>query len=297
MIEAKVMENEPPVSKIKLMIVGHEKNGKTRLAATGRKPVLIHDHDNRSEALNKLPGVYVLSYVEPPSNMLPEASQDQLDILDQLEHNSDISKLQLKGKKLFPNVPEGTIVRTNVIDSISTLGKHFQDYALYTTKGLRRDISLGKMTVSLPGGWDAWNAEMKAVEPTILRFLALPADTTIILHETAEEAPDSTPESKRFTGRVDIYPSRYQMLLKYFNEVWRVKLTNIGGRFVPRVYPYPVFEFDCATAMLLDQVENPNIEEMIAKHEKRLAEGWTPSVPQLPASEAKALPAVGSFKI
>jgi len=286
MIEARVMENEPPVSKIKLMIVGHEKNGKTRLAATGRKPVLIHDHDNRSEALNKIPGVYVLSYLEPPPPIQPDAMQDQLDILDQLERNLDISKLTLKGKRLFPTVPENTIVRTNVIDSVATLGKHCQDYAMYNSKGLRRELALGKITINLPAGWDTWNAEMKSVEPIVLRFLALPTDTTTVFHETAEESEDSTPENKKFTGKVDIYPSRYQMLLKYFNEVWRVKLTPVGGRFIPRVYPHPVYEFDCATAMLLDPVEDPNIEAMIAKHEKRLAEGY-----KLGATEPKALPA------
>jgi hypothetical protein len=296
MIESKIVAEEPPVSKLKLMIVGHEKNGKTRLAATGRKPVLIHDHDNRSEALNGIPGVYVLSYVDPQAPKLPEASQDQLDILDQLEADLDISHLVMKGKRLFPNVPEGTILRTNVLDSIATLGRNFQNYAMYHNPGIRRDISFGKTKVSLPGGWDAWNAETKSVEPLIQRFLALPADTTVIMHESLEETPDSTPENKRLTGRVEIYPNRYQLLLKYFNEVWRVKLTQINGRYVPRVYPLPTYEFDCATALLLDPQEEPNIEAMISKHEARLKNGWQPSLPQTTTPQAQ-LPAPGSFKI
>src|SRR5713101_1087880 len=60
-----VMSEEPPVSKLKLLIVGHEKNGKSRLAATGRKPILFHDFDDRAEALNGIPGVYVIPYPDP----------------------------------------------------------------------------------------------------------------------------------------------------------------------------------------------------------------------------------------
>lgn len=283
MVEARVMSEEESVTKLKIMIVGPEKNGKSRLAATGRAPILFHDHDNRAEAMNGIPGVYVISYKEPPFPKIPEACQEQLDILDQLEHNMDISKLKLGGKPLFPTVPENTIVRTNVIDSLATVGKHFQDYAMFTSPGIRRDVNMGKFKVMLPGGWDAWNAETKSVEPTILRFLALPTDTILTLHETPEEAPDSTPEAKKFTGRVSIYPARYQLLLKYFNEVWRIRLTNINGNYLPRVYVQPTYEFDSATAMLLDKVESPNISSMMAKHEERvkaLPSGQTPITAQ-----------------
>jgi hypothetical protein len=280
MIQAKQMDQEPPVSKLKLMIVGHEKNGKTQLAATGRKPILIHDHDNRSEALNGKPGVYVLSYVEPPWPNQPEAFQDQLEVLDQLEQNLDISKLKLKGKVLFPNVPEGTLVRTNVIDSLSTLANHTKAYAMYGSPGIRREIKMGKFTVHLPGGWDAWNAETMSVEPMILRFLALPVDTTVVLHESPEQAPSSTPENKVYTGRVEVFPNRYGMLLKYFNEIWRVKLTPVGGKYLPRVYALPNYEFDCATALALDAVEEPNIEKMIEKHEARIKNGYQIGAPQ-----------------
>src|SRR5208282_4454444 len=127
MIEAKIMSEEPPVSKLKLLIVGHEKNGKSRLASTARRPVLFHDFDNRSEALNKIPGVYVLSYKDPIWPNQPEAAQDFIDILAQIESDLDISKLKNnKGKLYFPTVPEGTILKTNVIDSIATYGADVQ---------------------------------------------------------------------------------------------------------------------------------------------------------------------------
>lgn len=286
MIQARTMSEEPPITKLKLMIVGHEKNGKSLLASTGRKPILFHDHDNRAEALNGRPGVYVNSYIDPQWPNQPEAASDQLDILDQLENNLDLSQLKHKGKKIFPNASENTILRTNVIDSLVTLGRNTQAYALYGTPGIRREIPVGKMKVHLPAGWDAWNAEMKSVEPMILRFLALPTDTIVILHEDAEQAPDSTAEAPRYTGRVSVYPHRYQMLVKYFNELWRVKLTQVGGLYVPRVYARPSYEFDSASAMFLDDKEEPNIEAMFAKHEARVKQGYKlgqVSPAQLPA--------------
>jgi hypothetical protein len=110
---------------------------------------------------------------------------------------------------------------------------------------------------------------MTFVENSILRLLALPSDTIIILHETDEETPDSTAEKPKFTGRAAVFPVRYRMLLKYFNEVWRVKLTqsfvNGQARYVPKVYPLPTYDFDSATALLLDPVEEPDISGMLAK--------------------------------
>jgi hypothetical protein len=146
---------------------------------------------------------------------------------------------------------------------------------MYNSPDLRREINIGSHKLFFGRGWDATNAEMTEVEQFILRLTALPTDTIIVLHETAEQADDSTPENKKFTGRADVYPPRFRMLLKYFPEVWRVKLTQVVGKnnqisFVPRVYPLPTYEFDSGTTMLLDAVEEPNIEQMIVKHELRL---------------------------
>jgi len=265
------MSQEQQGGKLKLAIVGHEKNGKSWLAATGRKNVLFHGFDQRSEALSGKKGVYELTYVDPQWPKQPESAQNFLTTLGKLEDSLDLSKLGFK-------VPEGTLVRTNVIDSVQTFAQAFQRYALYNSKDIRRELTIGSMKVFLPGGWDAWNAEMVPVENAILRLLALPTDTIIVLHETAEETADSTSEKPRFSGRVGVFPVRYQRLIKYFNEVWRVKLTqsvvNNKSAYLPRVYPLPNYEFDCATAMDLDATEEPNIEAMISKSEhRRLAAG------------------------
>src|SRR5229473_287625 len=265
--ELRIMAEEPPVAKLKIALVGKEKHGKSWLSATGRPNVLVHDFDNRAEALQGKRGVYVISYVEPQWPKQPEAAQKFLDNLAKLEDSLDLSDLGFK-------CPKGTLVGTNVIDSIQTFGKAFQNYALYGQKDIRREITFGGLKVFLPGGWDAWNAEMVPVENCVLRTLALPTDTVIVLHETAEETADSTSEKPRFTGRVGVFPVRYQRLIKYFNELWRVKLIQmtVNGKlaYKPQVFPLPNYEFDCATAMMLDAQEEPSIIQMIAKHEQRL---------------------------
>ncbi len=288
--ELRIMQEEPPVAKLKIALVGKEKNGKSRLASTGRPNVLVHDFDNRAEALQGRRGVYVISYVEPQWPKQPEAAQKFLDNMSKLEESLDLADLGFK-------CPKGTLVGTNVVDSIQTFGKAFQNYALYGQKDIRREITYGGMKVFLPGGWDAWNAEMVPVENSVLRLLALPTDTIIVLHETAEETPDSTSEKPRFTGRVGVFPVRYQRLIKYFNELWRVKLTQTTENqklvYVPKVFPLPSYEFDAASAMLLDAQEDPSIVQMIAKHEQRLKNNGL----QLPSTEAKKLPEAVKVKL
>ena len=262
-IELSNMEEVTEVGKMKLAIVGYEQNGKSRLAATARKPVLVHDFDNKRESLRGLPGVYVMSYVDPVWPNQPTAAQDFLTTIGKLENSLDLFDLGFK-------VAKGTYVKTNVVDSMQTLGKAAQNYAMHNSPGLRREITFGGHKVFIPSGWDAVNAEMKEVENFVLRLMALPTDTIIILHETSEEADGSTPEKKIYTGRADVYPPRYRMMLKYFPEVWRVKLTQVveGNKvyFAPRVYPLPNSEFDSGTTMMLNAVEEPDIQKMLDSH-------------------------------
>jgi hypothetical protein len=266
-LEFTIMENEPPTTKNKIALVGAEQNGKSWLAATGRKPILFHEFDGKKESLRGKPGVYVLSYVDPRWPNQPTAAQDFLTNISKLENSLDLSKLGF-------NVPEGTFVKTNVVDSVQTLGKAAQQYAMYNNKDLRREITFGGHKVFFANGWDAINSEMSEVDNFILRLLAMPTDTIITLHETDEKAAGSTPEKPKYTGKIDVYPPRYRMLLKYFPEVWRVKLTQCTGannqlRYLPRVFPLPTYDFDCGTTMQLDAMEEPDIEAMLRKHEQR----------------------------
>ena len=285
-VELKDMSQEPLTSKLKIALIGHEKNGKSQLAATARKPILFHEFDGREEALAGRQGVFVLPYKDKSWPMQPEAAQDFLTNLSKLEDSLDLNNLSAK-------IPKGTFVRTNVVDSIQTFGRAFMQYALYGSPDIRREMKVGTHKVYLPGGWDAWNSEMVSVENAVLRLLALPCDTIIILHETEEETPDSTAEKPKFTGRISVYPVRYQRLLKYFNEVWRVRLTQVvdgnKSRYLPRVYALPNYEFDAATTLNIDAVESPNIEALIKKSEQ--------SNKLLGSTSQKAMPQIAGVKL
>jgi len=274
-VELSNMEEITQVGKLNLALIGYEQNGKSILATTARKPILFHEFDGKKETLRGKPGVFVLSYKDPQWPNQPTAAQDFLTKIGQLENSLDLADLGF-------SVPKGTFVKTNVVDSIQTLAKVCSNYAMHNSPGLRREITFGGHKVFFPNGWDAINAETSEVENFVLRLMALPCDTIITLHETSEEADGSTPEKRIYTGRADVYPPRYRRLLKYFSEVWRVKLTQVVENnkvfFAPRVYPLPNNEFDSGTTMMLDQVEEPNIVRMLAKHDSRVV-ALRPTVP------------------
>jgi hypothetical protein len=164
---------------------------------------------------------------------------------------------------------------------MASLGKLMMDYELYSSSDLNRQIKIGtKLSINIPKNFDAWNAEMKAVENIVMRSFAMPINVFCLFHERAEETADSSIEKPKFTGRVSLYPVRYKdLLLKYFTDIWRVKLTQVisGSKveFIPRVYVLPDLAHDNGTSMKLDAIEEPDIAKMIAKHASR-----TVSTPQ-----------------
>lgn len=277
MIEARAMENEKSTGKLRVAIIGPEKNGKSILTTTAKGVKLQLDYDQRADSVAGKKDVYSITLRDPQWPKMPEAAEEVLDIMTGLETSLDLSKLvDKKGVRLFPEAKPETMVENIIHDSMSSLARFVMAYEMYNTKELRRDIVLGpKLTVHIPKSFDAWNAEMGGVTNIVMRSMALPCNVFCIFHEVAEEAVDSTEDKPKYTGRVSIYPVRYRSLLKYFNEVWRVKLApvsnNTGVRYIPRVYPLPDFAMDAATTMLLDPVEEPDIEAMIKKHHQRLS--------------------------
>lgn len=269
-----------PFEHLRLAIVGAEKSGKSRLASTGRKEVLFLDFDQRKESIAKIAGVHAISFRDAAFPNTPDAAPICLSVMSALEQSLDLSKLSiivpgLSGeKKAFPNLKPETMVKTIVFDSIFSMAECFRRYALATNKDLRREISFGTTKVYMVNGWDSWNAETGATVPIIMRALALGVDVILILHEMLEQSEDSTDENPKFTGRTSVYPRRYQQILKNFNEVWRMKLTQVPVlednktvyKFIPRVYPLPDAQFNAASALLIGAVEEPNIEAIIARH-------------------------------
>jgi hypothetical protein len=203
-------------------------------------------------------------FKEKPYPDQPVVFSECLDILSQLEKSTDLGLLDQKFK-LGLEIPPETMLKTAIIDSGFSFGRAIMRFALFTNPDLRKTINIGgKLQIHTPKSWAAWGGETNTVEDYLIRLFALGIDVIFILHETAEEAADSTEENPRFTGKQTVYPVRYKNLLKYFNEVWRISRPDKG---VPKVSTVPEYAFAIAgTTLKIDAVEAPDIAAMIAKH-------------------------------
>jgi hypothetical protein len=270
------MSTEVSTDILHAAIVGPENNGKSILCTTAPGVKLFMDYDQKRQVLSGKKDTYAITFKNPGGFILPDAAEEILDVLTGLEISLDLANLKDKrGTRIFPEVPEGTMVKNIVHDSMASLGRLMMEYELYSNGDLNRQIKIGtKLTINIPKNFDAWNAEMKAVESVVMRSFALPINVFCNFHERAEETADSSIEKPKFTGRVSLYPVRYKdLLLKYFTDIWRVKLTQVvvGSKveFIPRVYVLPDLSHDNGTSMRLDAVEEPDISKMIAKHISR----------------------------
>lgn len=276
MIESRVMETEAPSEYLHVALVGPESNGKSTLGSTAPGVKLFMDYDQKAKVLAGKKDVYCTTFKNTgPSYNIQGAAEEVLDVMTGLEQSLDLYNLKdVKGNKIFPTVLEGTVVNNLFHDSMASLGKLFMDYELSSNNDLRREIKIGqKLTVYIPKNFDSWNAEMKAVESIVMRSFALPVNVFCLFHERAEEAADSSVEKPKYTGRVSVYPVRYKdLLLKYFTDIWRVKLTYGQGGYSPKVYTKPDFAHDNASSLLLDPIEEPNITDMLAKHKRAKAQ-------------------------
>jgi hypothetical protein len=261
-VEAISLIDEPPFDKLSLALVGKEKSGKSLLAGTARAPVLFFDFDQRREGLKILPkeilkNIYVLAFTDPTWPNMPTSYSQALDYVSIVERGGTLKDLGF-GVEQRP--------KTAVIDSIQTFAKSVMSFSLYNNKEIRRSINVaGKMELQVPYGFDGWNAEMQGVEGVVLRLLAVKGlDVIIILHETPEEAPESTDKNPVYTGRIEVFPVRHKRLLKNFNEVWRV--TREIGK-IPAIQTTADYKYTAASCLDLNDLGNPpNIAMALAKY-------------------------------
>jgi AAA domain len=241
MIELADMETATPFDRLRLVLVGKEKTGKSKLAATGRKGVLVFDWDNRRESLAGMKGVRAVTLCDPGNPITqPTAFNDGTTILTKLETARTFTGIG------FKNVPEKEDeIKTVVVDSVYSMARAAANFAKYTTQDLARTIRIGSMIVRLTNGWDTWNAEIGLVEQFIERLLALKGmDIILIFHEENEEAPSSTPERRNYTGRFEPFPARYGNIIKYFNECWRLTRDKPGA---PTIQREPNYQFQASS--------------------------------------------------
>lgn len=82
------------------------------------------------------------------------------------------------------------------------------------------------------------------------------------LHECMEEDERSTEENPIYTGKIEVYPRRYNTLLVYFNEVWR--LTRETGK-TPTIKCDPDGKFiQAATALGIEKVHVADISKILS---------------------------------
>lgn len=239
-----------PLDQLKLAIIGPPGGGKSRLAATCRKPSFHYDFDGRAGSIAGIEGVYIKT-LQDTNPIVPDAFSKYIRDIGQLEY---IAK---QGKELP--------VKTVVLDSITYMCAAAMAQSMSDTKGATT-LTVSGQKFRIPRGFENYDGEYNLIVNSIIRLFYLGVDVIACFHERAEEAPDSTQENPRFTGKITVHPPRMNKLLPLFNEQWRVRPEGS----VYKVQTKPDYEFIGKTCLSVDQVEEPNIEKMIEKHFKAL---------------------------
>jgi hypothetical protein len=258
------MSERDAFDQLLICILGDRKTGKSRLAATAPGPVLFLDVDRRRQAVSGIKGVYAITLKDPASSqMQPTVVPAIEDILSRLEK----SKNDLHS--VMPSVPEGTIIRTIVFDSATSISSANLRYTLYTNPGSRRELTASPTNKFwAPSHFDGWMADPDQTQKYISNAYALGLNTILIAHTRAEEADQSTLDRPLYTGKITIDPPRYKSIMGYFNEVWLMELVNVPGtaQLAHKVRVKQGINFNSATCLELDPVQDPNICDMIQKH-------------------------------
>ncbi len=249
------LETEPIDESLAMLLVGDKKAGKSWLAATAPGPVFFLDFDQRLGALRGRKNVFGLSFADPTdTNMLPTAFNELLGVLTKLEKSRSMRQFD----PLLPDLP----IKTLVFDSVSTISESARRYVMYNNADVTKAIAIGGKIYRVAKTYHAWGAEMEMVTQSIMQARAiLGLNVIVILHECMEEDERSTPDNKIYTGKVEVFPRRYNTLLVYFNEVWR--LTREYGK-IPKVFCDPDGKFtQAATALGIDKVDVPDISQVL----------------------------------
>lgn len=258
------MTTELPGETYGMLLVGKEQSGKSRLAATAKKPVLFVDTDKKAESLRGMKDIYALTYTDPPNTYTqPTAITEISDMISRLEAKNSLKS----ANAIFPDVPVGTLV----FDSVATLAECARKHILYTNaKELAYSVTIGQRTFRVPKSWTAWEAEKDMIATLILQARAIPGLNVIAtLHEAMEQDERSTEENPMYTGRVSVYPARYNGILKYFAEIWRLTRPAAG---MPIIATQPTYEFQKA-GTAIGGIEplitnNADIESIIRSRKK-----------------------------
>lgn len=237
-------------TRLKIAIMGEPKTGKSWFAATAPGPVLVYDFSNRAESLAGKENVMVKT--------LEDVDQKNPTAFKALE--SDISTFKYRKEKGRP------IPATFVFDEVTPLVKFIQNECF--TQGLDyRAIKLSaSSSIRMSSNWDAVNAVDRALNYLIGEYSQL-GNIVFVFHEKPEkDKTKSTDKKTVYTEKITIDPQFLAPILSRFNEVYRIEIDGSNKHVVTCK---PSSEFTASTSLNIDAQEQPNIQNMLAKHNSR----------------------------
>jgi hypothetical protein len=240
---------------LKIVIIGEQKSGKTWFAATGPKPILYYDWDNRKESLEGKSGLYV-------------QSTPTLTMLD-VERDLSVMKAEVAKAKQANRKP--VLPATVVHDTVTFMRKGMEDELRRQNPNSKffRGIKVGNSTTVYVGqGWDVVNGIQNYMQYLVDEYSCIGINQIFVFHERDEkDKAESTAEAPKYTGKFTVDPQYLVGFLSKFNEVYRITVdATRPGQVLYRTECRPTKDFNTSTTMMLDATEPPDIMGMIAKH-------------------------------
>jgi hypothetical protein len=286
-----LLQAESPTDELAMLLVGDTKAGKSWLAATAPGNILFLEMDRRLASLRTHPNVRNIYGLEFADNLnaptVPTAFNELLTVLNALEKSPMLRDVH----ENFITCGD-KVVDTIVFDSVQSIADNARRYVMFNAPDTAKAIQMGTKTYRTAKTYHAWGGEMEMVTGAILQARALlhckvclksltydkgqlfhtdrvaashtpvprAMNVIAILHECMEEDERSTQENPIYTGKIEVYPRRYNSLLIYFNEVWR--LTRLGR--VPSVSCDPDGKFmQAATALGIPKIDTADISAVL----------------------------------
>jgi hypothetical protein len=251
-----------PFTQLKLAIVGAPKSGKSRLAGTAPqerwddegillpqyKGVFVADFDGRAASLAGMAGITVKTY-QDSNPMAPEAASRLSMDLGMMEYAKSRGEV---------------IPATVIFDSVTYMSDCALRFVMSQSSTGTKVVEVGGFKFRIARGYEPYDAEVNFISNCFQRVDEMGCHLIAVFHDRAEEAPDSTQENPKFTGKVTVHPPRAKKYLALFNELYRIKFDQYGGGYM--VQCKATDEFVAGSTLNVDTFEKPNIQELIRKH-------------------------------